>query len=65
MSLYVLEQVYKRTRKKLNERVLPLVPVLSLKEDIDALANKVHSVITKSYKAACPMQKLLLKKDNI
>ena len=35
------------------------------KEDIDVLANKVHSVITKSYEAACPMQKLLCTKDNI
>ena len=35
--------------QKLNERVLPPVLVPSLKEDIDLLANKVHSVITKSY----------------
>ena len=35
------------------------------KEDIDVLTNKVHSVITKSYDAASPMQKLLHKKDNI
>ena len=33
-------------KQKLNERVLPLVPVPSSKEDIDVLANKVHSVIT-------------------
>ena len=51
--------------QKLNERILPQVPVPSLKKDIDELANKVHSVITKSYEAACPMQKLLRKKDNI
>ena len=37
----------------------------SSKEDIDMLANKVYSVITKSYEAACPMRKSLLKKDNI
>ena len=37
----------------------------SSKEDIDVLANNVHLVITKSYKAACPMQKSLRKKDNI
>ena len=29
------------------------------------MANKVHSVITKSYEAACPMRKLLREKDNI
>ena len=29
------------------------------------LANKVYSVITKSYEAACPMRNSLLKKDNI
>ena len=29
------------------------------------LANKVHSVITKSHEAGCSMQKLLRKKDNI
>ena len=29
------------------------------------LANKVHSVITKLYEAACPMRKSLGKKDNI
>ena len=37
----------------------------SSKEHIDVLANKVHSVITKSYEAACPIQKSLCKKDNI
>ena len=51
--------------QKLNERILRPVPVLSSKEDIDVLAIKVHSVITNSYEAACPMQKLLRKKDNI
>ena len=45
--------------QKLNERVLPPVPVPSSKEGIDQLANKVHSVITKSYKAAFPMRKSL------
>ena len=51
--------------QKLSERTLRPVPVPSSKEDIDALANKVHSVITKSYEAACPMRKSLRKKDNI
>ena len=41
------------------------VSVPSSKEDIDVLANKVHSVITKSYEAACPMRKSLRKIDNI
>ena len=49
--------------QKLNERILKPVP--SLKEDIVVLANKVHSVITKSYVAACPMRESLRKKDNI
>ena len=48
--------------QKLDERILPPVPVPSSKEDIDVLANKVHSVITKSYEAACPMRKSLHKK---
>ena len=48
--------------QKLNERILRPVPVPSSKEDIDVLANKVHSVITKSYEAACPMRKSLRKK---
>ena len=52
-----------KLEQKLNERILP--PVLSSKVDIDALANKVYSVITKSYEAACPMRKSLCKKDNI
>ena len=51
--------------QKLNERSLPPIPEPSSKEDIDVLANKVHSVITKSYEAACPMQKSLRKKDNM
>ena len=33
--------------EKLNERILPLVPVPSSNKDIDELANKIHSVITK------------------
>ena len=37
----------------------------SSKEDIDASANKVFSVTTKSYEAACLKQKSLRKKDNI
>ena len=51
--------------QKLNERILPPVSVPSSKEDIDGLANKVHSVITTSYEAACPMRKSLRKKDTI
>ena len=54
-----------KLEKKLNEQILRPVPVPFSKEDIDVLANKVHSVITKSYEAACPMQKLLCTKDNI
>ena len=41
------------------------MPVPSSKEDINVLANKIHSVITKSYEAACPMRKSLRTKDNI
>ena len=52
-------------KQNLNERILRPVPVPSSKENIDVLANKVHSVITKSYEAACPMQKSLRMKDNI
>ena len=33
--------------QKLNEWISPPVPAPSSKEDIDELANKVHSVITK------------------
>ena len=51
--------------QKLNEQILRPVPVPSSKERIDMLANQVHSVITKSYEAACPMRKSLRKKDNI
>ena len=51
--------------QKLNERILTPVPVPFSKEDFDVLANKVHLTITKSYKAAYPMQKSLRKKDNI
>ena len=54
-----------KLEQKLNEPILPPVPVPSSKEDSDKLASKVHSVITKSYQAACPMRKLLRKKDNI
>ena len=63
--LYILEHVCRQTQPKLSERILPPVPGPSSKEDIDVLANKVHSVITKSYEAACPMRKSLRKKDNI
>ena len=51
--------------QKLDLRILPPVPVPSSKEDIDVIAKKIHSVITKSYEAACPMRKSLRKKDNI
>ena len=51
--------------QKLSEQILRPVPVPSSKEDINVLANKVHSVITKSYEAACPIQKSLRTKDNI
>ena len=51
--------------EKLNEQILPPVPETSSKKDIDVLANKIHSVITEFYEAACPMQKSLCKKDNI
>ena len=43
--------------QKLNERILRPVPVPSSKKDIDVLANKVHSVITKSYEAINHMVK--------
>ena len=55
----------KELEQKLNEQILPPVPVPSSKEDIDVLANKVHSVIIKSYEADCPMRKSLRKKDTI
>ena len=51
--------------KKLNEQILPPVTVPSSKEDIDVLVNNVHSEITKSYEAVCPLQKSLRKKDII
>ena len=51
--------------QKLNEQILPPVPVSSSKKDVDVLANKIHSVITKSYEAACPMRKSFCKKDSI
>ena len=49
--------------QKLVERIS--LPVPSSKENIDVLANKVRSVITKSYETACPMRKSPRKKDNI
>ena len=58
----MLEQVCRRTRTKIKK---PRVPVPSSKEDIDVLANKVQSVITKSYEAACLMRKSLRTKDNV
>ena len=51
--------------QKLSKRTLRLAPVPSSKEDIDVLANKGHSVITKSYEAAFLMRKLLRTRDNI
>ena len=51
--------------QKLSERILRPLPVPSSKEDIDVLANKIHSVITKSYEAACPMRKSLRMKGTI
>ena len=54
-----------KLKQKLIERILQPVPVPSSKEDIDVLPNKVHSVITNSYEAACPMRKSLCTKDNI
>ena len=50
---------------KLNEELLPRLPLPISKENIDVLANKVHSVITKSYEAACHKRKSLCKKDSI
>ena len=51
--------------QKLSEQTLRPVPVPSSNKDIDMLENKVHSVNTKSYEAACPMRKSLRKKNNI
>ena len=51
--------------QKLNRRVLRPVPVPSSKEDIDVLANKVYSVITKPHEAACTRRKSLRTKNNI
>ena len=51
--------------QKLNKRILRPVRVPSSIEDIDVLANKVYSVITKLYEAACPLRKSLRKKNNI
>ena len=51
--------------QKLDERILPPVPVPFSKENIDVLTNKVRSIITKSYEVACPVRKLLCKKDSI
>ena len=46
-----------KLEQNLNERILPPVP--SSKEGMDVLANKVHSVITKSYETASPVRKSL------
>ena len=51
--------------QKLNESILPPIPVPSAKEDIDVLANKVYSVVTKLYEDASPMWKSLRNKNNI
>ena len=48
--------------QKLSEQALRPVPVPSSKKDIDVLANKVHSAITKSYEAACPLRSRFLRK---
>ena len=62
----MLEQAYvNKLEQKLNERILRSVLVPSSKEDIDVLANKVYSVITNSYLAACPMRKSLRTKSHI
>ena len=61
----MLDKYVNELEQKLSERTLQPAPVPSSKEDIDALANKVHSVITKSYEAACPMRKSLRTKNNI
>ena len=58
-------QYIEELEQKLNEQILPLVPIPSSKEDNDVLANKVHSLIPKSYEVACPVRKSLRKKDNI
>ena len=52
-------------KQKLNKQTLPPVPVPSSKEDINALANKGHSVVAKLLETACPRRKSLRKKDNI
>ena len=39
--------------QNLSERTLRPVPVSSSKEDIDELANKVHSVITNQIISSC------------
>ena len=52
-------------KQKLSEQTLRPVPLPSSKKDIDVLANKVHSVITTPYEAACPMLKSLRTKNNI
>ena len=41
------------------------MPVSFSKENVNVLANKVHSVKTKSYEAACPMRKSLHVENNI
>ena len=51
--------------QKLDERIISPLPLPFSKENIDLLTNKVHSVITKSYEVACPVRKLLSKKDSI
>ena len=45
-------QYVNELEQKLNERILPPVPVPSAKVDIDVLVNKVHSVITISDEAS-------------
>ena len=61
----MLEQVRRRARTKIKSTNFTTSTSAFLKKDIDVLANKVHSVITESYEAACPMQNSLRKNDNI
>ena len=51
--------------QKLNERILLPLQIPFSKENIDVMANKVHSVITKSYEVAYPVRNSLYKKESI
>ena len=52
-------------KQKLNERILPPVPVPSSKEGIDVLANKVYSGITNSNEAACLCESRFVRKITV